>query len=224
MRDIIDSRPCNICKFKVAQNTGIFRNNLAVRSKMSEAEFNCQRHYRKTSDITKLLQDTTLSDSQSLSTSSQPNFIALSKTDLSTLRTLPSSASLVLFTPAIPSTSNIDPFEPLGKALSVYHRKVRHVPYLPSRGMTGTHETFCHHAASIIIVVCSIVNNSNVKGQQNFARAVVGLTLANATAILLVEVGDGGGDFEGFSTVLRCGDLGNATLERVADLILGPYS
>jgi hypothetical protein len=98
------------------------------------------------------------------------------------------------------------------------------VPYLPSRGITGTHETFCHHAASIIIVVCSAVNNSSVKGQCNFARAVVGLTLASAVTVLLVEVGDGGGEFEGISTVLRCGDYRNTTLERVADLIFGTYS
>ena len=191
---------------------------------MGEAELHGQRHYRKTSDIAKLLQDTTISDSQSSSTSSQPNFTALSQTDLSTLRALPSSANLVLFTPAIPSTCDIDPFEPLGKALSVYHRRVRHVPYLPSRGMTSTHETFCHHAASIIIVVCGAVNNSNVKGQRHFARAVIGLTLASAATVLLVEIGDGGGEFEGFSTVLRCGDYRNATLERVADMIFGRYS
>jgi len=191
---------------------------------MGEVEFYGQRHYRKTSDITKLLQDTTLSDSQSSSTPSQPNFIALSQTDISTLRTLPSSASIVLFTPAIPSTCNIDPFEPLGKALSVYHRRVRHVPYLPSRGMTETHETFCHHAAFIIIVVCSAVNNSSLKGQRSFVRAVVGLTLASAATVLLVEVGDGGEEFEGVSTVLRCGDHRNATLNRVADLIFGSCS
>lgn len=191
---------------------------------MGEAERYDQRYYRKTSDITKLLQDTTISDGQSSSTSSQPNFMALSQTDLSTLRNLPSSANLVLFTPAIPSTCNIDPFEPLGKALSGYHRRVRHVPYIPSRGMTGTHETFCYHAASIIVVVCSALNNSNVKGQQNFAQAVVGLTLASTARVVLIEIGHGGVEFEGFSTVLRCGDYRNTTLERVADLILGPYS
>jgi hypothetical protein len=188
---------------------------------MDETEFCGQRHSRKTSDITKLLQDTTLSDGQSSPTTSQPTFIALSQTDLSTLRTLPSSVSLVLFTPAIPSTCNIDPFEPLGKALSVYHRRVRHVPYLASRGMTDTHETFCHHAAFIIIVVCSAVNNSNLKGQRSFAQAVISLTLASTATVLLVEVGDGGGEMGGFSTVLRCGDYRNATLERVADLIFG---
>lgn len=90
--------------------------------------------------------------------------------------------------------------------------------------MTGTHETFCHHAASIIIVVCSAVNNSSVKGQRSFVRSVVGLTLASAATVLLVEVGDGGEEFEGVSTVLRCGDYRIATLERVADLIFGSCS
>ena len=84
--------------------------------------------------------------------------------------------------------------------------------------MTGTHEAFCQYAGSIIVVVCSVVNDSSVKGQRNFARAVVGVTLASAATVLLVEVGDGG-ESEGFSTVVRCGDYGNATLERVADLI-----
>ncbi|KAK4893251.1 hypothetical protein LTR27_008373 [Elasticomyces elasticus] len=47
-----------------------------------------------------------------------------------------------------------DPFEMLGKALSKQHRRVRHVPYVPSVGFTETHDQFLEKADAVIAVSC----------------------------------------------------------------------
>jgi len=65
---------------------------------------------------------------------------------------------IVLLTPAIaptsPTTSQGDPFEPLGRALANYHPWVRHIPYLPRNGITATH---AHHIrlATVVVFVIS---------------------------------------------------------------------
>ncbi len=46
-----------------------------------------------------------------------------------------------------------DPFEPLGKALARRHPWVRHVPYVPRNGITGTHVVHIRLAAVVIFVV-----------------------------------------------------------------------
>ena len=46
-----------------------------------------------------------------------------------------------------------DPFEPLGKALAKHHPWVRHVPYLPRNGITGTHVVHIRLAAAVIFVI-----------------------------------------------------------------------
>jgi GNAT superfamily N-acetyltransferase len=46
-----------------------------------------------------------------------------------------------------------DPFEPLGKALAKRHPWVRHVPYLPRNGITGTHVVHIRLASTVIFVI-----------------------------------------------------------------------
>ncbi|KAL2257627.1 hypothetical protein VTK26DRAFT_9379 [Humicola hyalothermophila] len=46
-----------------------------------------------------------------------------------------------------------DPFEPLGKALANYHPWVRHVPYVPRNGITGTHVVHIRLAAVVVFVI-----------------------------------------------------------------------
>lgn len=110
-----------------------------------------------------------------------PGFLRRDAQTLNAIRSLPRSANLVLFTPVVPpepgpepelvsSSPNevkyskkaagrasadapMDPFEPFGRALSRHHARVRHVPYVPSVGMTGTHKTFLQHASAIVLVV-----------------------------------------------------------------------
>lgn len=99
------------------------------------------------------------------------------------MRDLPPTATLLLFTPVMlpvgfsdnqtedskPSKSDrkapegsantsrpiaYDPFESLGKALNKHHRRIRHVPYVPSVGFTDTHDVFVRNAAAVIVVTC----------------------------------------------------------------------
>lgn len=52
-----------------------------------------------------------------------------------------------------PNHPTSDPFEPLGKALAKHHPWVRHVPYLPRNGITGTHVVHIRLAAAVIFVI-----------------------------------------------------------------------
>ncbi|KAF2083886.1 hypothetical protein K490DRAFT_69368 [Saccharata proteae CBS 121410] len=98
----------------------------------------------------------------------------------------------------------MDPFEHLGRALAKHHSRVRHVPYVPSIGMTKTHLAFLHHAAAIVVVSVSAANqiqnpnpNPHPRKESGFARAVLRAVQRpdRDTPTLLVSVGDevGGG-------------------------------
>ncbi|KAL5439146.1 hypothetical protein PMIN06_010046 [Paraphaeosphaeria minitans] len=66
-----------------------------------------------------------------------------------------------MFTPFVPHppgsslAKDMDPFEPLGRALP---RQVRHVPYRLDRGMTETHADFLPTSGAIVVVICSSQN------------------------------------------------------------------
>ncbi|KAK0727203.1 hypothetical protein B0T26DRAFT_639157 [Lasiosphaeria miniovina] len=67
---------------------------------------------------------------------------------------------LLLLTPGVPpqispanSAPTSDPFEPLGKALAKHHPWVRHVPYLPRNGISGTHVVHIRLATTVIFVI-----------------------------------------------------------------------
>ena len=70
---------------------------------------------------------------------------------------------ILLLTPAVvPEPSSLthdpeqppsDPFEPLGKALAQHHPWVRHVPYTPRNGITGTHVVHIRLAAVVVFVI-----------------------------------------------------------------------
>jgi len=186
---------------------------------MGELKPSVRRSHRKSSDIAKLLQDASLSERPV-----EPSFQKVDRGQLSLWRGAPSPSSLVLFTPAIPSSSDIDPFEPLGRALSAYHGRVRHVPYLPSRGMTTTHSAFCSVAGSIVIVACRTVENhgpissASLEGQQHFVRDIRDMALTYRVQVVLVEIGDIDCSHL-FHTVVQCSDYATDTLETVARLI-----
>lgn len=115
-------------------------------------------------------------DSDLFDMSSDCEVIRASSPSMATLRSLPASANLLLFTPvALPSgtkqgvdakpsasslrassiaTSPIDPFEAFGRALSQHHHRIRHVPYVPIRGFTATHEAFLQQADAVVVVNC----------------------------------------------------------------------
>ncbi|KAF2722098.1 hypothetical protein K431DRAFT_196747, partial [Polychaeton citri CBS 116435] len=82
---------------------------------------------------------------------------------LAQLRNLPSSALIVLFTPiTVPTgfmkadkhTDQIDPFQHLGILLSREHRRIRHVPYINTIGLTEAHVAWMQQAAAVVTVSC----------------------------------------------------------------------
>ncbi|KAG9194957.1 hypothetical protein G6011_00077 [Alternaria panax] len=80
---------------------------------------------------------------------------------LERLRRLNEAEIITLFTPFVPhppSTTlakNMDPFEPLGRALP---RKVRHVPYRLDSGMTEMHADFLPASGAVVVVICATSN------------------------------------------------------------------
>lgn len=97
------------------------------------------------------------------------------------LRQLNDAEWVTLFTPFVPhppATSlakNMDPFEPLGRALA---RHVRHVPYRMDHGMTETHADFLSSAGAVMVVICAaenVVSNYSqaFEMQARFARDTI---------------------------------------------------
>ncbi|KAE8447374.1 hypothetical protein EG329_010788 [Mollisiaceae sp. DMI_Dod_QoI] len=75
---------------------------------------------------------------------------------LSHLHHLRETDVIVLLTPVVipisrDPTDMSDPFEPLGRSLSLRHARVRHVPYTQRNGITSTHLGFIKRAHTIII-------------------------------------------------------------------------
>lgn len=121
------------------------------------------------------------------------------------LRQLNEAEWVTLFTPVVPHppstvlAKNMDPFEPLGRAIG---RKVRHVPYRLDNGMTETHTDFLPSAGGIVIVICATENvishNPQAFDQQaKFARDIRGKINENPALagvpviVLLITNGSG---------------------------------
>lgn len=102
------------------------------------------------------------------------------------LHNLHESEIITLYTPFIPHSpssnlsQDMDPFEPLGRALP---RRVRHVPYRLDHGMTEIHTDFLSSSGAIIIVLC-VTNNVlrhnrwAFEQQVGFARSITRRTAA----------------------------------------------
>ncbi|RMZ67243.1 acetyltransferase [Pyrenophora seminiperda CCB06] len=118
------------------------------------------------------------------------------------LRYLHEAEIITLFTPLIPHSpvttlaKDMDPFEPLGRALP---RQVRHVPYRLDYGMTETHGDFLPACGAVAIVICATTNvlsynTQAFERQLQFARDVVGKSRGNITTadipIVLLLVAD----------------------------------
>lgn len=123
---------------------------------------------------------------------------------LTRLRTLNEAEVITLFTPVVPHSpltslaKDMDPFEPLGRALP---RPVRHVPFRMDLGMTDLHPYFLSASGVVVVVICA---TENVLGhnpeaferQLRFARSVTSKvekdsSMASVPVLLLVIVGNG---------------------------------
>lgn len=87
------------------------------------------------------------------STSTRPHFFRLTLSDLAAFRSLSEDENIMLFTPAVPNLDgeNMDPFEPLGRALTAYHERIKHVPFTRD-GFTAMHSSFLAYADAVIVV------------------------------------------------------------------------
>ena len=91
----------------------------------------------------------------------------------------------------------MDPFEPLGRALSLQHPNIRHAPYVAKRGIIDTHQLLIHQASGIIVVVCDssaseghVVDRlDSVSCQKLFAKEVGIMAVGLGLPCLLVSVG-----------------------------------
>jgi len=152
--------------------------------------------------------------------------IRSSDSALSAFHVLDDDQDVVLFTPAIRSSSNqaMDPFEPLGRGLSQHHVRVRHVPYIPKHGMTETHTDFLEHAGAAIVVLCDLPPSSKVatelyKQQHDFARLVVQMSDEIPTLVVLISPSSHTSSTSGFGTVLHIASCSPPALRGIAQSI-----
>ena len=164
--------------------------------------------------------------------------ITLLSTGPTPLRNLPPTAVLVLLSPTVPSqaipanpadAAASDPFEPLGRALSHSHSRIRHVPYTVSAGLTGTHMAFLNRASVVVLVLCN-ASSALTEAQEEFTTAVrIAVRerelVPGAEAIRKIVVGAGDprdlrGDWGGW-WALCCYEYTRGALEAAAGVITG---
>ena len=135
------------------------------------------------------------------------------------------------------ATVRMDPFEPLGHALSKHHKRIRHVPYVPSVGMTETHLAFLRrgqYAGAVVVVVCDHPNATSVKGngydyQRAFAQAALDQISSNQdipdipTFLVLITGNQAqrGGDFSEFEGVLQSDSYTPSALQQISNRMFG---
>jgi hypothetical protein len=145
------------------------------------------------------------------------------------------SGNLLLLTPYLhypppntPPSLAMDPFEPFGRALTAYHRRIQHVPYVAKRGMIDVHRELMAEAGAAIVVICDSSASSGLEGerldrvkdQERFARAIGKLTQRMGILSILVLVGVPRGERTGnFGVVETCDDC--QELEEMAEVIFG---
>lgn len=157
---------------------------------------------------------------------------------MKTLRGLSTEALLVLFTPPVPPTSGssraTDPLESFGQALSQYHKRIRHVPFVPKVGLTDTHLAWIRRANAIVIINCEALSDSKDTNTDDSLANQVGFTSAVSEAINSMRADADDVPFScvycgtkvpppltNYDNLLHCPTYSNADLEHAARLLLG---
>ncbi|KAF2202315.1 hypothetical protein GQ43DRAFT_430874 [Delitschia confertaspora ATCC 74209] len=174
--------------------------------------------------------------------SSTAYFVRSSEAILNRFRSLHQAEYIILFTPVVPHPAgtelrlDMDPFEPLGRSLSRRHSRIRHVPYVPSRGLTQTHLDFLRSAGSVIMVVCAMeyLSSQDMYGysdQTQFAQDITrqieqDRSLVSVPILLLLITNSQGNllhqdGVKDFPAVISCTDYTPAALEEVARVMFG---
>lgn len=148
----------------------------------------------------------------------------------------PSEFIVLLLTPTVqpapgsPVSVPFDPFEPLGRALERSHRRIRHVPYTVSAGVTSTHMVFLDRASAIVLVLRNS-SSAFTEAQDEFTSIVRQVlqhrdaSVSNEKAIRKVVLGAGDprdlkGDWTGWWQVC-CYGYEREALEAAAEVIMG---
>ena len=211
------------------------------------------------SPLSRLLEETGIASRQrssDASAASVASAVGWPSPALARLRSLHPAEYIVLFSPVVPhprdttQSRDTDPFEPLGRALSKRHKRIRHVPYFPTVGITSTHAEFLRAAGAVAIVVCCPGDSSapaddksnissasdgvdGLSGQMEFADDVVQMTakdasLSSVPVIVLLIAGGSGGTYESSinSTnqqiaLVRCAEYTPSALWNAAEVMLG---
>lgn len=161
---------------------------------------------------------------------------------LQKFRSLNQAEYIILFTPVVPHPAatelslDMDPFEPLGRSLSRRHSRIRHVPYVPSKGMTSTHVDFLRSAGSVVVVVCSTEQlasqdqygyNDQTKFAKDVAQRIEQERLLTTVPLILLLITNGQAGqlrqdgVKEFPAVITCADYTPAALEDVARVMFG---
>lgn len=163
---------------------------------------------------------------------------------MTTLQDLSTAETLLLFTPVITTAAagkasnktaaQIDPFEILGRALSRYHRRIRHVPYVPKVGFTETHDAFLSQANAAVVVICEpeTAKHESLGSQCDFAEAALdGLDTGSfgrspRHPLVVIQCGDlkesSWPDMSNFDHVLKCKTYDAETAQLIARKLFEP--
>jgi len=145
----------------------------------------------------------------------EPAILSSANISFTCFQQLDDELALVLFTPAIPSSIDEDPFEPFGRAIQANHPHVRHVPYSPSDGFTYVHEAHLRRV-DVVAAVVVVVGNETVEEQMKFAQKAKNVLDGEMPAVLIwIGHGLNGADL-GFELVLQCMDVTRTLLIGVA--------
>ncbi|KAK1760497.1 hypothetical protein QBC47DRAFT_419271 [Echria macrotheca] len=139
---------------------------------------------------------------------------------------------LLLLTPAVapdpsgthndPRSPLRDPFEPLGQALARHHPWVRHVPYLPRNGITGTHVVHIRLAAVIIFVISGPPRHGQ---PSQVTMAEISRTVCEHRPQVIVACCDvkelGPLETEALPAIVQIPNYSPTELEAAADLLFG---
>lgn len=165
---------------------------------------------------------------------SNVRFMQSSSSSLQTLNTLPTDQFIVLFTPAIPSTDGQeDPFECLGRSLSKWHSRVRHVPFVAKVGLTDLHVAWIRKAGAVVVVNCDPTllvdtkTNNNMPCQAKFAtqaanilHSVRGGSQVPLSGVYISPCSASPTNTSGYDNVVVCSSYSEAIMEKAASMLM----
>jgi hypothetical protein len=173
------------------------------------------------------------------STAGDAKLVRCPQATLERLRRLNEAEIITLFTPFVPHpptttlARDMDPFEPLGRALP---RQVRHVPYRLDNGMTELHADFLPASGAVVIVMCITDNVLHYNAQaferqlqfaQDISKKITQTdTIADIPIILLLADNDATGQayanaMQNFPALVTINDYTTAALANAVRVMFG---